>query len=64
MFSVVKVREGLARNDYKDPGWFKHPQGTVAFESNGVAPDAKRVAEGRDASVSVRARKPTGHGRH
>ena len=25
MFSVVKVREGLARDDYKDPGWYKHP---------------------------------------
>ncbi len=35
MFSVVKVREGLARNDYKDPGWFKHPEGTVAFEYKG-----------------------------
>lgn len=32
MFTVVKVREGLARNDYKDPGWFKHPEGTVAYE--------------------------------
>ena len=25
MFSVVKVREGLAANDYSDPGWYKHP---------------------------------------
>jgi hypothetical protein len=32
MFSVVKVREGLAANDYSDPGWFKHPEGTVAWE--------------------------------
>ena len=32
MFSVVKVREGLARNDYRDPGWYKHPPGTVAWE--------------------------------
>ena len=35
MFSVVKVREGLAKNDYKDPGWFKHPEGTVAYEYKG-----------------------------
>jgi manganese oxidase len=35
MFSVVKVREGLARNDYKDPGWYKHPPGTVAYEWKG-----------------------------
>jgi hypothetical protein len=32
MFSVMKVREGLARDDYKDPGWYKHPTGTVAYE--------------------------------
>ena len=30
MFSVVKVREGLAADDYTDPGWYEHPQGTVA----------------------------------
>ena len=32
MFTVVKVREGLARNDYGDPGWYDHPPGTVAYE--------------------------------
>jgi hypothetical protein len=35
MFTVVKVREGLAANDYKDPGWYKHPEGTVAYEYKG-----------------------------
>jgi hypothetical protein len=29
MFTLVKVREGLAPGDYRDPGWFKHPAGTV-----------------------------------
>ncbi len=33
MFTVVKVREGLARNDYNDPGWYQHPRGTVAYEA-------------------------------
>jgi manganese oxidase len=42
MFSVVKVREGLARNDYKDPGWYKHPAGTVAYEWKGDIPVAER----------------------
>jgi hypothetical protein len=37
MFSVMKVREGLARDDYKDPGWYQHPPGTVAYELEGVA---------------------------
>jgi FtsP/CotA-like multicopper oxidase with cupredoxin domain len=30
MFTVMKVRENLAPGDYRDPGWYKHPQGTVA----------------------------------
>jgi hypothetical protein len=42
MFSVMKVREGLARNDYKDPGWYQHPPGTVANEVKGPLPDAPR----------------------
>ena len=32
MFSVVKVREGLAAGDYADPGPYKNPEGTVAYE--------------------------------
>lgn len=40
MFSVVKVREGLAAGDYRDPGWFRHPEGSVAYEFNGPAPAA------------------------
>jgi hypothetical protein len=31
MFTVVKVREGLAADDYGDPGWYAHPPGTVAY---------------------------------
>ena len=33
---MLKVREGLAANDYKDPGWYKHPEGTVAREVIGA----------------------------
>ena len=29
MFTVVKVREGLAASDYRDPGWYQHPAGTT-----------------------------------
>jgi hypothetical protein len=45
MFSVVKVREGLAANDYQDPGWYKHPEGTVAYELEGPAPVAEPVRQ-------------------
>ena len=30
MFTVVKVRDDLAAGDYRDPGWYSNPQGTVA----------------------------------
>jgi manganese oxidase len=30
MFTVVKVRDDLARGDYTDPGWYTNPPGTVA----------------------------------
>ena len=32
MFTVMKVREGLAAGDYSDPGRYKNPPGTVAHE--------------------------------
>jgi manganese oxidase len=37
----MKIREGLAANDYRNPGDYKHPQGTVAYEvanSSALAP--------------------------
>jgi hypothetical protein len=40
MFTVIKVREGLARGDYRDPGWYAHPAGTVAREWTGAPPDS------------------------
>jgi FtsP/CotA-like multicopper oxidase with cupredoxin domain len=40
MFTMLKVRKGLARSDYKDPGWYKHPPGTLAREWTGALPDA------------------------
>ncbi|WP_323123024.1 multicopper oxidase family protein [Burkholderia alba] len=38
MFSVLKVRADLARGDYRDPGWYRHPAGTVAYEYRGTPP--------------------------
>ena len=75
MFSVVKVRKEQKRGDYTDPGWFRHPAGTVAYEFGGTLPDAARfAAEGGGAmppaarparEVEVKVRKPgAGHGHH
>lgn len=30
MFTVIKVRDDLARGDFRDPGWYRAPAGTVA----------------------------------
>jgi hypothetical protein len=45
MFSVVKVREGLAHGDYADPGPYKNPAGTVAYLWNGPKPEPARASE-------------------
>ena len=33
MMTVMKVRDGL-RNYDEDPGWYEHPQGTVAMKAS------------------------------
>ena len=45
MFTLMKIREGLAANDYKNPGDYQHPQGTVAYEvASSSAPAPERNA--------------------
>ena len=65
MFSTLKVRDGLAKNDYRDPGPYQHPAGTVAYEFNGELPEANRQAA-RDTTnaIEVQVRKPSGHDGH
>jgi manganese oxidase len=74
MFSVMKVRKDQKPGDYKDPGWFVHPKGTVAFEWTGALPDPARFAsEGGQAmkasgmpakDIEVQVKKPKGHSGH
>lgn len=74
MFSVLKVRKDQKRGDYKDPGWYKHPPGTVAHEYTGpLAQPARFSAEGGqsmplaqkpNAPTEVQVRKPTSHNGH
>jgi len=76
MFSVVKIREGLAAGDYGDPGWYKHPEGTVAYNVEGTkfaaaldepVREPQRLS-GAPAQIEVQAVKPqgghTGHKGH
>jgi len=77
MFTTVKVREGLAANDYRDPGHYRHPARTVAYEWTGESLNPERAPTSRmtdtnpatgNASgrreVILDVRKPTGHGSH
>jgi FtsP/CotA-like multicopper oxidase with cupredoxin domain len=72
MFTVVKVRADQKPGDYRDPAWFKHPPGTVAYEFQGTLPGAAHgggsgagsmpLARAAPREVEVQIRKPTGHG--
>jgi len=65
MFSLLKVRRGLARGDYTDPGWFQHPPGTLAREV-GDAPPAPGApgAAPQPGAADVQIRKPHDHHGH
>jgi hypothetical protein len=54
MFSVVKVRRGQKPGDYTNPGWFKHPEGTVAYEFDGQLPDPPRSRSAGAAAMPSR----------
>ena len=70
MFSVLKVRADQQAGDYSDPGWYKHPPGTVAYEFTSSLPDPARFkAEGTGSmppvarpkqEIEVQVRKPAG----
>jgi hypothetical protein len=74
MFTVVKVRREQKPGDYSNPGWFKHPPGTVAYEYTGQVPaPARRTSAGSGSmpaaarpgkEVEVKIRKPAGHSGH
>ena len=74
MFSVLKVRKDQKPGDYKNPGWYKHPAGTVAQPYKGVVAKPTRSSSAGGQSMpraqkpvkdfEVQIRKPTAHGEH
>jgi hypothetical protein len=71
MFSVVKVREGIAPGDYADPGPFKNPPGTVAYELKGATTPPPRASgqtgkarPSREVEVNVVKPRPGRSGHH
>ena len=74
MFSVLKVRKDQKPGDYKNPGWYKHPAGTVAQPYKGALMKPTRSSSAGGQSMprtqkpakdfEVQIRKPTAHGEH
>ncbi|MGK5027610.1 multicopper oxidase family protein [Janthinobacterium sp. RB2R34] len=70
MFTTVKVRKDQKPGDYRDPGWYRHPKGTLAYEWTGALPEpargqgAGKPAAPAAATVEMTVRKPVGHGDH
>ena len=64
MFTVVKVRPETKPGDYTDPGWYKHPQGKVAYEWSGALPAETRAEPAKSGGIEMKARKPGGHSHH
>jgi hypothetical protein len=64
MFTVMKVREDLAPGDYRDPGWYKHPPGTVAHEVAVGAAGAPTRQGGEAPAGAEEPPMPQGHELH
>jgi hypothetical protein len=71
MFTTLKVRRDQRPGDYRDPGWFKHPAGTVACEFTGTVSPPQRATSPSPAAafagkeLEVQIRKPApGHSGH
>ena len=60
MFTVVKVREGLAKGDYKDPGPYRNPPGTVAYEWQGETLNPQRAPTSRMTELNPTTGRSTG----
>jgi FtsP/CotA-like multicopper oxidase with cupredoxin domain len=57
MFTVLKIREGWRSGD-GDPGWYEHPEGTLATPV--AAPQAAAPARSQPAGTAYDAVKPSG----
>lgn len=54
MFTIVKVRKDQPHGNYKDPGWYRHPKGTVASEwKGGSKQDMPAAKNAPDARTSI-----------
>ncbi|MET0918037.1 MAG: copper oxidase, partial [Burkholderiales bacterium] len=69
MFTVVKIRRDIARNDYRDPGWYAQPEGSMTYELTDAGPAVSRApgppaAHQSRNTTTMTVRKPASHGGH
>ena len=64
MFSVVKVRDDVRRGDFKDPGPYRHPAGTLSREVTAEVPTPARAPAPAATADTLQVRKPAGHDGH
>ena len=73
MFTVMKVRREQKPGDYSDPGWYRHPAGTQAWEWTGSLPQSVTSDSAGGQSMpsdhapvkgNLKARKPSVHEGH
>ena len=64
MFTTLKVRDNQKAGDYHDPGWYDHPQGTVAWLYTGEEPETVRAEPAPDSGHDLHVRKPVGPMQH
>jgi hypothetical protein len=62
MFTVMKIREGLARDDYKDPGPYKFPKGTVAWQVDTPKTEAPRENKPKESAKPTEMKAVKGKG--
>ena len=60
MFTVVKARDDTAAGDYRDPGWYAHPPGTVAHVFDGEMTEPVRAPYRHPGPASLQVRRPAG----
>lgn len=65
MFTTLKVRKEIAKNDFKDPEDYQHPKGSVAKAVTDNVPPAKRLEMPMPKSeIEINVRKPIDHMNH
>ena len=69
MFTMVKIRRDQKPGDYSDPGWYKHPKGSVAYEWTGEplasirAPGGEKMSS-KPGETVLKVTKGGAHGSH